>query len=427
MNGWKKIRISDIGQIITGNTPPRKQPELYGDHTIFVKPTDMNIGERYCYEPEESYSDLGYKKYKNSLIPQGATCVVTIGSIGQKMILAHQDLFINQAVNAVIPSDQFDKLFVFYLLKLNLFQLKTFDSGTASGRENVSKSSFSAIEVSIPTSQAIQSKIGAVLSAYDDLIENNLKRIKLLEEMAQITYEDWFVRMKFPGHETAAFEEATGLPEGWFSGSVTDICQVNKDTVTAKNAPDKIKYIDIACAYTGGYESPEELEFSEAPSRARRRVKFGDTIFSTVRPNRKTYSIILDDETNLVASSGFAALRPKTENTFSFVYLTVANQDFVDGAVSVAGGAAYPAVKQSDFEKIKITVPSSNVIRDFSSKVNCHFEAISSLKKQNLLLTEARDILLPRLMTGMIDIEQVELPEAMLQRLELQEAEMAEA
>jgi type I restriction enzyme S subunit len=176
--------------------------------------------------------------------------------------------------------------------------------------------------------------------------------------------------------------------------------------------------IDIASTCTGSYQKPEILDFDNAPSRARRKVKYGDTIFSTVRPNQRTYSLILEQTDNLVASTGFVALRPFEVEYFSFVYLSVANQKFVDAAVSVAGGAAYPAVKSSDFEKIKVTVPTLELVKNFCDEYNCCFEAISNLSKQNELLQEAFDILLPRLMTGMIDIDKVELPEALLARIE---------
>ena len=185
---WETVEIGQIGEVITGNTPPRKNPELYGDYIPFIKPTDMEIDRRYTPNPEECYSELGFEKYRNSLIPKGATCVVTIGSIGKKMTQAYCDCFINQAVNAVIPNENYDKDFVYYLLKNNLDKVKGLDSGTSSGRENVSKSAFSSIEVKVIKHLPTQRRIASILSSYDDLIENNLKRIKLLEEKAQLHY-----------------------------------------------------------------------------------------------------------------------------------------------------------------------------------------------------------------------------------------------
>ena len=141
--------ISDLGRIVTGNTPPRNQPELYGDYTPFIKATDISENEKHTYLPEEGYSESGHKKYIRSLIPKGSTCVVTIGSIGKKMTMAHCDCFINQAMNAIIPNEHFDNEYVYYAVKNVIGNLKALDSGTASGRENVSKSAFSKMEVTI--------------------------------------------------------------------------------------------------------------------------------------------------------------------------------------------------------------------------------------------------------------------------------------
>ena len=272
--GWKEVRIMDLGEVVTGNTPPRKRPELYGKHTLFIKPTDINLEEKFCYNPDESYSIEGFEKYKKSLIPKESSCVVTIGSIGKKMIMAHTDLFINQAMNAVIPNDRYDKNFVYYLLKLNLFQLKTFDSGTASGRENVSKSSFSRIKVFVPESKDTQRKIATILSAYDDLIENNLKRIKLLEEKAQLTYEEWFVRMKFPGHEKVKIDEETGLYEGWERVELQKVAEINSKSLK-KGFNEEIEYIDIASVSPGYISGTTKFQHTNAPGRAKRIVRHG--------------------------------------------------------------------------------------------------------------------------------------------------------
>ena len=130
----KIVTISELGIIITGNTPPRSNPKLYGNYTPFIKATDISETEKYTYHPEEYYSEEGYNKYIKSLIPKGSTCVVTIGSIGKKMTMAHCDLFINQAMNAIIPNENFDNEYVYYAVKNILPNIKMLDSGTASGR-----------------------------------------------------------------------------------------------------------------------------------------------------------------------------------------------------------------------------------------------------------------------------------------------------
>ena len=217
-------------------------------------------------------------------------------------------------------------------------------------------------KLTIP-SLPIQKKIAGVLSAYDDLIEANLKRIKLLEEMAQITYEEWFVRLRFPNHETTPINPETGLPEGWAERQLDTIGFVNRETISARNTPSSINYIDISSADHGFYAPPQEMNFKDAPSRARRVVKFGDTIFSTVRPNRRVYSLILEHNPLLVASTGFAVVTPNQPYNFPFIYLSIDQQSFTEKAVAVAGGAAYPAINQSDFERIKIIVPTEKLMK----------------------------------------------------------------
>ncbi|MGO3633622.1 restriction endonuclease subunit S [Psychrobacter sp.] len=399
---WKEIYIKDIGRVVTGNTPPRKRPELYGSHTIFIKPTDITKDKKYCYESEEYYSLEGFEKYKKSLIPKDSTCVVTIGSIGEKIIIAHEDLFLNQAMNAVIPNENFDKHFIYYLLKFNLFQLKTFDSGTASGRENVSKSSFSNIKVSCPVSKSTQQKIANILSAYDDLIENNTKRIELLEEQAQLIYEEWFVRMRFPNHKNTQIDAETGLPEGWTNTTLAEIAKINANSISSSFDED-IQYIDISSVSTKSIDHTTEYPIKEAPGRAKRIVTHGDIIWSCVRPNRKSYAVIWNPEENTIASTGFSVVSP-TEVPTSFLYQVLGTEQFIAYLTNRATGAAYPAVKSIDFKEYDISLPPKPLIDKFDAHTKDYLDVIWNLKQQNQKLKEARDILLPRLMMGIIEV-----------------------
>jgi type I restriction enzyme, S subunit len=399
---WKKVKISDIGCVITGNTPPRKNPEYYGEHTPFIKPTDISETNKYTYNPEESYSELGYKKYFKSLVPKGSTCVVTIGSIGKKITKAHCDCFINQAMNAVIPFPSFDEDFVYYILKANLEQLKVLDSGTASGRENVSKSSFSNINVLIPEDKSIQRKIASILSAYDDLIENNLKRIKLLEEAARLIYEEWFVRFTI-NDLRFTIDNETGLPEGWGRKKLKDVADINKNQIKS-GFQGQINYVDISSVSPGRINEIVPYDFIEAPGRARRIVKHGDIIWSCVRPNRRSHCIIWNPDDNLIVSTGFAVISPFLLPT-SYLYQAVTMSSFVGYLINHTGGAAYPAVTSDIFSEAEILIPPLKIIQDFDGIIRPMINLTSYLLKQNIKLKEARDILLPRLMNGTINVD----------------------
>lgn len=388
MKKWKEYKLGSISKMIYGKMPPENIMAETG-YPIYTGYRIAGFANKYLFEEP-----------KLIVVARG------VGGTGDVKISPAKAWITNLSIIIDLDQNIADQKFLCELLGLSSLKDRL-DSGSA--QSQITINSLEPFRIKLPC-LSIQQKIAAILSAYDDLIENNLKRIKLLEEMAQITYEEWFVRLKFPGHKTTPLDSETGLPVGWYEAEITAISFINANSIKTKDAPETIKYIDIASADTGFYQEPEAMSFAEAPSRARRKVNFGDTIFSTVRPNRKTYSLILEDDPMLVASTGFAVLTPKIEGTFPFVYLTVANQSFVDRAVAVAGGAAYPAINQNDFEKIKIIKPDDALIKLFSEKVINNFIAKRTLIKQNQLLKEARDILLPRLMTGMIDVEQLVLP-----------------
>ncbi|WML92272.1 restriction endonuclease subunit S [Thiothrix lacustris] len=420
-NSWNSVKLKDIARIGDGvhaSVNRLTEGVLYLSSKNFG--TDRLDLSKVDYISENDYLRFFKPSLKAITKPEKDDVLLgIIGTLGAPYLVRASDRFGISSSVAIIRSnsDMVISAYLYYWFKSPIFQnaINQIKSGVA--QSFLSLGMIGSLPCDYPQSIETQRKIAAILSAYDDLIENNLQRIKLLEEMAQITYEEWFVRMKFPGHETAQWDKATGLPKGWKKGCVCDISDVNRDNITVKDEPEYIHYIDIASTNTGSYNKPELMAFSEAPSRARRKLKFGDTIFSTVRPNRKTYSLILDHDPHLVASTGFAVLTPLIETQFSFVYLSVANQEFVDRAVSVAGGAAYPAVNQKDFEKISVIIPDNCLIHEFSKISNPCFETISALTKQNALLREAREILLPRLMTGVIDVDQVEVPEALLARV----------
>jgi type I restriction enzyme S subunit len=222
---WQIVRIGDLGRVVTGDTPPKGKLELYGAAFPFIKPTDMKVGQRYTVSWEENYSEEAYEKYRNKLIPEGSTAVVTIGSIGQKLTFTHTPCFVNQAVNAVIPDrKRFDPKYVYYLLKHNLHLVKRADTGASSGRENVSKSNFSSLEVYATLDLSEQERMAGALDSLDSAIENNQRRIALLEELARQLYREWFVQLNFPGAESRV--RRAGIPPGWAQGSVKELASL---------------------------------------------------------------------------------------------------------------------------------------------------------------------------------------------------------
>ncbi len=343
-----------------------------------------------------------HSKIKKSALKSGDIVIVRTGYPGTACVIPH-DLGEANCADLVIarPKKEVDTNFVCYFINSPFAKALIGGSLVGSAQKHFNVGVAKRLEIPLPPFPT-QQKIAAILSAYDDLIENNLRRIRLLEEAAQHLYREWFVRLRFPDWEEVNVVD--GLPEGWERKGLGEFCFVNQNSISEKKAPETISYIDISSTSTGYFETPNSIPFKDAPSRARRIVRHGDTIFSNVRPNRRTFALVLNPVENLVVSTGFAVLTPKKTEDFPFVYLTVSNQDFVDRVSMVATGAAYPAVNQSDFEQMEIIVAPEKLRLSAFKILEPIFRQKENLISQNQKLKEARDILLPRLMNQTIEV-----------------------
>jgi len=405
----KTIKIGDFGEIITGNTPPKDRLEFYGKEYKFIKPTDMDVERKFTPVTEEYYSQEGYKKYEKSVIPPLSTCVVTIGSIGKKMTLSDDYCFVNQAVNAIVPNQaKYHPHFVYYALRNNLHRVKAADTGASSGRENVSKSNFSGLTIEVPESLQTQQKIAAILSAYDDLIENNLRRIRLFEAAAQHLYREWFVEFRFPGWEEV--KVLAGLPEGWVMGSVGQLCKVksgyafkSKDWRESGNPVIKITNIGNNTVDTLNCDFVED-EIAKVAEKFE--LYKGEMVIAMTGATIGKVGLIPKIEKPIFLNQRVGVFKPlaksKVFTSFLFAFFTLDNAQ--RKVINLAQGAAQPNISTSQIESIEVIIGSEIVLDEFCRMTNPFLEQIQILNYSNQKLKEARDILLPRLMDQTIEI-----------------------
>ena len=397
---WQNVTIGDLGRVVTGKTPPSSKPERFGskDEYPFFTPTDLGGASR-TPVTERFVSQVGRESMDSILLPTGSVGFVCIGATIGKMVHVKQPSFTNQQVNSVVVDKSlYDSNFVFYALKNQIEAIKKHATGAAT--PIINKSKFSAIPFSVPNKD-VQERIGVILSAYDDLIENNNRRMALLEEAIHLLYREWFVYLRFPGHERV--EVVDGVPEGWEKTTLSNVCDVNGASISKRNAPRTINYVDIRSVTTGHIDEVQEMDFEGAPSRARRIVRDGDIIWATVRPGNRAYALVLNPVENLIASTGFAVLTP-TQVPSSFLYSAVTTDWFVAHMKAIAGGAAYPAVKPPDFEAYELLIPTRLLLKDFDEVAARSFQQMRLLDQQNQRLREGRDLLLPRLMDGRVPV-----------------------
>ncbi len=279
----------------------------------------------------------------------------------------------------------------------------------------------SGIFIPYPKDLKEQRAIASILGTLDDKIELNRRMNETLEAMVRDIFKDWFVdfgptRAKMERLEPylaadlwALFPERLddeGKPEGWRVGRVGNVAELNPESWSARNAPPKIEYVDLANTKWGAIEKTEFYQWNEAPSRARRILRVGDTIIGTVRPGNGSYAFI--GTNNLTGSTGFAVLRPKQSNLRELVYCAVTSSENIERLAHLADGGAYPAIRPEVAADTTLLRGSKLLDEAFSILCGSMIDCIEANKQENQTLAQTRDLLLPKLLSGEIRVKDVD-------------------
>ncbi|WP_156923663.1 hypothetical protein [Massilia alkalitolerans] len=264
-----------------------------------------------------------------------------------------------------------------------------------------------------------QEKVSKILGTLDSLRLTLFRQNSVLESAAQVLFRTWFMRYD-PVHSKALgscpeamspklaavfpaeFEPSDhgALPAGWTAGALSDLTKLCPESWTSKKHPDVIKYIDLSGLKKNTILAADEMAFADAPSRARRVLRKGDSVYGTVRPGNLSYGFIGEDEQGLTGSTGFAVLRPTDPNAAEFVYCAMTLKENIERLTHLAEGAAYPAVRPDVVHAQELTIPSSEVLAAFHAISKPMFEFISLNCRIIATLEALRDRLLPLLITG---------------------------
>ena len=399
----KVIRIGDLGRIVTGDTPLKSRSEFYGSAYPFIKPTDMKVGQRFTFAYDECYSEEAFEKYRKKLIPTGSTAVVTIGSIGQKLTLTHTPCFVNQAVNAVVPDPlRFDSVYVYYLLRHNLQLVKSADTGASSGRENVSKSNFSGIELLACLDLNEQKRIAKVLNSYDSLIEINQKRVALLEETARLIYREWFVYFRFPGHAAARAESCT--PPGWEMGEIGDLALfLNRGITPTYDDAASGLVINQKCIRGGRLNLTPARRQSKAV-KPERQIQVGDVLInSTGAGTLGRAAQVRTSIPNCTVDTHVTIVRPSDSKSAAYLGVALLELEPVLSTMGI-GSTNQLELGRADIAGLSMSMPPLAMREEFHELVWPLFMQAETLAQTNERLTEARDALSPKLLSGEIQV-----------------------
>lgn len=407
MNNWEEKRIFELGKVVTGKTPSKTEETYWDGNELFVSPKDMKRDSFYINDTKSKISSLALQKFKSQIIPRNSVMYTSLSFGFGKIGIASKDLITNQQINSIIVNNENYFKFIYYLLRVNTPYIFSYNSGIDT--PFVPKSVFEKIKLLVPPLQ-VQERIAYVLSSYDELIENNNRRIKLLEKASQDLYKEWFVRFRFPGYRETKFKN--GIPEGWMIEKLGAVVNITSSK--------RVYLSDYVSEGVPFYRSKEIIQLSN-----------GKVISDTLYISNEKYNEIKNKygvpkkNDILLTSVGTIGIPMLVSNNNSFyfkdgnltwiqsslkeriaiyLYLWIKSEGGYQQLLSSTIGTSQSALTIEKLKNIKILKPSEDIILKFSSLASNFIEEINNLQTQNINLIKQRDLLLPRLMSGKLRV-----------------------
>lgn len=390
--------INELGKVITGKTPRTENSEYFNGLYPFITPTDIHsFNEKYLSTTERTLSDLGALQLKSNLLPKDSICFVCIGSTIGKMCKTKCDSFTNQQINSIIPYDDYNSDYLFYYMRYIKDYFISIGGGTGSGKGIINKTVFSKTKVKIVNDFDFQNKIAIILSKYDELIDINNKRIKLLEQAAEIYFrKSYESEIKNKNTSTIRLKEILSFTRGLSYSSEEIDCDEGINLVNLKNIQ----------AYGGFRRDGNKLYNGEY--KERQLVQQGDLIMGVTdmtQDRRTVGSVALVPFINGKSVISADLIKIISNINKSFLYCLFRYGNVSKYISQFANGANVLHLKPETVLKIKIQMPNEHFISSFIKIINPMLEEIELLNQKNEILVKQRDLLLPRLMNGKLEVK----------------------
>jgi type I restriction enzyme S subunit len=400
---WSEAALESLcTSVKSGGTPSTKNDSYYGGEIPWLRTQEVNFNE--ITDTEIKITEEGLANSAAKWIPANSVIVAMYGNSAGRIAITKIPLTTNQACcNLIVNNETDDYRYVYYSLMMRFEHLKGLSKGAAQNNLNAGQ----VREFKIPRPpKGIQVKIGDALSKYDSLIENNRRRIQLLEESARLLYREWFVHLRFPGHEHVKVVD--GVPQGWKKLTVKECCKRISYGYTASAETDNVgpKFLRITDIV------PQSVNWDNVPycSLSDKDIKKyklyeGDVVVARTGATVGYAKRIPKHEGDIVYASYLVRFSPNTEVIDDLLLgVFMESVEFKGYVKANAGGAAQPNANAQVLSGAKLLVPPKTLQGNFRDYACDLLEQKRVLESQSLALTKARDLLLPRLMNGDIAV-----------------------
>ena len=329
------------------------------------------------------------------------------GLLGSSAIVPEGGRYLhNQRLGLIQNFNDIDKHYLYYLFNSQTVRQQIRASCSGVKVRHTSPSRIYDVKVDIPPLPT-QRKIATILSAYDDLIENNLRRIKILEEMAQNLYREWFVRFRFPGHQHTRFVDSTlgRIPEGWEVVMLGKLAHQIRDGVNPDSVDPETPYFGLEHLPRKSISLADWGLASEVRS-TKLLFKKGDILFGKIRPyfHKVGVAPLLG-----VCSSDIIVIRPKAADWLGIVLGCTSSVEFVEHATATSQGTKMPRANWDVLVNYKIPMPPRPILCQFNEFISVIVSQLHNFVFRNQSLRRTRDLLLPRLISGEVDVSELDI------------------
>ena len=417
MKGWSYKKLDELGYVGRGKSRhrPRNEPSLYGGDYPFIQTADVKSAEFYIKNYSQTYNEKGLAQSK--LWKPGTLCITIAANIAETAILGIPACFPDSIVGFMADPEKADVRFVKYYIEYIKLKMQNISRGTTQDNLSLDKLlTFDILAPPLPT----QRSIAAILSAHDDLIENNTRRIKILEEMAQALYREWFVHFRFPGHEKVRMVDSPlgRIPEGWEIKKLGDITTKIGSGATPKGGKNSYKETGISLIrslnvydFRFDISGLAFIDFEQAEQLSNVIVEPRDILLNITGASVGRCCIVPSYILPARVNQHVSILRVNSDKSNPLYLLYVVNSDRYKALLLglSRGGATREALTKSTITNFEIIHPPKDLIDKFGHAAENFFEQQEILKRKNVILGLTRELLLPKLVSGDYDISNLDI------------------